>query len=80
MAKKEGEQVRDLLIDVVMRNLGLQRDELQEDVSLDSYGADSMQWANIAYELGVSLGRRISPEEIAACGSVSGMYLALTKT
>ena len=80
MTNNNKDKILETLIEVVTRNIGMRREDIDMDAPLDRYGTDSLQWANIAYELSLGLNRRVSPEELASYGSVSGMMIAFSST
>jgi len=74
---KTHDEVLGFLIDLMGRQLNLSLGSVRTDEQLERYGIDSLQWADIAYEISLWIGWEVSPEEVAACETISGLAKAL---
>lgn len=75
---KTKDEILKFLIDVVARNINVAPESISLTESLERYGVDSMQWANIAYELSIGSGRELTAEQVAAGESIAGISQVLT--
>ena len=79
MAAKTKEEAVEFLSDLVRRSLGLPQGAVRADEHLERYGIDSLQWADMAYEISLWLGRHVSPEDVASSSTIRGLATALTR-
>lgn len=75
---KSKDEILKFLVDVVARNINVAPEAISLTESLERYGVDSMQWANIAYELSIGSGRELTAEQVAAGESIAGIAQVLT--
>lgn len=71
--EKKVSALTEFLSVVVSRNIGIPPTEIAGDSRLDRLGIDSLQWADIAYEVSLHLGRDVSSDTLASSPTLQTM-------